>query len=51
MSLPPGWVVTTDEKSGRPYYFNAKTQEASWKPPRHFRSQTPPSLTGVSTHV
>jgi len=29
-----GWVIATDEESGRPYYYNAKTKETSWKPPR-----------------
>lgn len=33
-SLPAGWVIAKDEESGRPYYYNAKTNETSWKPPR-----------------
>ena len=33
-SLPRGWALAKDEETGRPYYFNAKTNETSWKPPR-----------------
>ncbi|XP_020903374.1 rho GTPase-activating protein 12 [Exaiptasia diaphana] len=33
-SLPGGWVTAKDEESGRPYYYNSKTNETSWKPPR-----------------
>ena len=31
--LPPGWIEATDPLSGRPYYFNEETNEASWDPP------------------
>ncbi|KAK3717530.1 hypothetical protein QZH41_013788 [Actinostola sp. cb2023] len=33
-SLPVGWVIARDEETGRAYYYNAKTSETSWKPPR-----------------
>jgi len=33
-SLPAGWQRLTDEKSGRPYYYNAQTDESMWNSPR-----------------
>ena len=47
-SLPAGWVLITDEASGRPCYYNSKTSETSWKPPRISRARTPPPSPGVS---
>ncbi|XP_073236348.1 rho GTPase-activating protein 15-like isoform X2 [Porites lutea] len=49
LSLPPGWVVVTDEASGRPCYMNSKTNETSWKPPRISRAKTPPPSPGWQT--
>ncbi|XP_029200262.1 rho GTPase-activating protein 15-like isoform X4 [Acropora millepora] len=43
LSLPTGWRTMTDDISGRPYYFNSKTGERSWKPPRNSYSKAPPS--------
>ncbi|KAK2562177.1 Rho GTPase-activating protein 9 [Acropora cervicornis] len=43
LSLPTGWRTMTDDMSGRPYYFNSKTGERSWKPPRNSYSKAPPS--------
>lgn len=48
-SLPTGWTVITDEASGRPCYYNSKTSETSWKPPRVSRAKTPPSSPGWQT--
>ncbi|XP_078378441.1 rho GTPase-activating protein 15-like isoform X3 [Oculina patagonica] len=48
-SLPVGWVIITDESSGRPCYYNSKTSETSWKPPRISRSRTPPPNDGWAT--
>ena len=31
--LPPGWTASTDPQTGKPYYYNAATQESSWRPP------------------
>ena len=31
-SLPPGWLEAAD-KTGRPFYFHARTKEARWEPP------------------
>ncbi|XP_032222777.2 rho GTPase-activating protein 15 isoform X2 [Nematostella vectensis] len=42
-SLPVGWVLTKDEDTGRPYYYNPKTNETSWKPPRSSRSCSSPA--------
>lgn len=46
-SLPVGWVVTKDEETGRPYYYNAKTSETSWKPPRVSRFVFEVCLCGI----
>ncbi|XP_067020314.1 rho GTPase-activating protein 15-like isoform X4 [Acropora muricata] len=43
LSLPTGWRTMTDDISGRPYYFNSKTGERSWKPPRNSYSKASPS--------
>ena len=50
-SLPVGWVLMTDEESGRPCYFNTKTHETSWKPPRISRARTPSPSPGVSVNT
>ena len=39
ITLPPGWKKCQDAESGRPYYFNADTQESMWKPPRISKSE------------
>ena len=31
-SLPAGWLEAVD-KTGRPFYFHARTKEARWEPP------------------
>jgi len=31
--LPPGWQMTTDPNTGRPYYINHNTMQTSWTPP------------------
>lgn len=31
--LPPGWKEVTDEKSGKPYYYNAATGVVQWQKP------------------
>lgn len=49
LSLPTGWRTMTDDISGRPYYFNSKTGERSWKPPRNSYSKAPPSSPEAST--
>eukprot|EP00941_MAST-03F_sp_MAST-3F-sp1_P005486 g5486.t1 len=32
-SLPSGWMMVIDQKTGRPYYFNIKTRETTWTNP------------------
>ena len=50
-SLPVGWALVTDEGTGRPYYFNYKTNETSWKPPRIARATSPSPTSQVSMGV
>ncbi|XP_074658790.1 rho GTPase-activating protein 12-like isoform X2 [Tubulanus polymorphus] len=33
-ALPDAWGMYIDIISGRPYYYNSRTDESSWKPPR-----------------
>jgi len=33
LPLKKGWSWKLDEGSGRPYFYNRKTQESSWTPP------------------
>lgn len=42
VDLPPGWEVTTDQSSGKPYYFNRTEALSSWEPPELPRSSPPP---------
>lgn len=48
-SLPVGWVLTNDEETGRPCYYNSRSGETFWKPPRTAHAKTPPLSPGWQT--
>ncbi|GME85452.1 unnamed protein product [Ambrosiozyma monospora] len=41
--LPPNWVWTMDEKSGRRYYYHSKTKETQWEMPEWTEADVLPS--------